>query len=366
VELVFRAEVIGLPVGYERSSILEHPARTFGSYQGPITPIQHRAFLGARLPTPTTTEADLGLIWVNPDESADDDNNIRVSNPALANANRFAFTTSSHLGGYIADPRGFDTSTAVGFHTTTDFDDADEARCFSPDGCSPAPGGCTDRVTAAAARNGERRDGEGIIVRELVPDFDFRISTGIVNNAQKIVDNGPVKEQFPGDEFSALRSIIETTAAASWVTDGTWRIDSGTVTLPAGLGSVDDLTTPFIAEPGVDYTNMTTSEIEAELERWEDELQGLSSDESFNDRVRTLADAAARTTDTKIDPWSSSMPMRRSKPNCARHRLSPTRFSCASSLSAPARVRCLWRCRAHRCRARRRGARVVRAVRLVS
>ena len=280
-----RTEIIGLPIGRDRQVELERSERSFGAYQGPLGNIRHKdVFAGD-----PKLGIESGIMWVDPANDAR--NNLRQPHPDLTNASEFTFTSSTHLGTLLADPRGFDPSFAVGFHTTTDFDDDDEAACLAAgteDRCG-TPGICRQQVTAAAGAASETRAFDGLIVRELVPDFDFRLVGGITENA-RILD-GPgmpdLKALIPDEVGGPLRDFLTETAATGWVEAGTWR-RSGAVTLGGDYASMVDNVQPFIG------ASSTATALEAELE--------TLSDQDMTDRVAAFSSAAAHLTTSK-DSW---------------------------------------------------------------
>jgi hypothetical protein len=286
-----RADIVGLPKGRARAELTD-PARSFGAYQGPLVGIRHKEFAG----DPTTATAGtpgatgIGMTWVNPNNSAI--NNLYAPVASLG-ASLFAFGSTSHLGTFLTAPRTFSTTGAVGFHTTSSFTTTSEESCF-PSGCGPFIGTCPQDISGGVAAAANLRDGQGMIVRELVPDYDFRNATGIVGNAKELYVSNPNLKEIPNPQFDTLRAFIQTTATTSWVQDGTWK-RIGTVTFPASQGTVAASMQPYVTDPAVNFSALTSAQQEAQIAVWKQQLEDLN-DADTAARITTLSDAAAKKT----------------------------------------------------------------------
>ena len=305
---VIRSRVVGLPKGRNRQAELESAAVSFGAYQGPIGGIRHKEFAGD--PTQADPNLGIGFMWVRPEDQAAPEgvtsggipgNQVRAPSTALTGASQFAMLTSSHLGRFLDNPRGFDTTTAFGFHTSSTFDGDDELGCL-PEGCQPVVGTCNNTIDEEDGRAQNARDSSGLVVRELVPDFDFRLISGAVLRSTRLVDDYPnLKDIIPNDELADLRSAITTTDADQWLADGTWQ-RIGNVTAGATIDGVEVAIRPYVAHPDVDYSTLDTdAEMDGERARFQAELDALSSDEE-RDRASTLSLAAAGMTSGN-DAW---------------------------------------------------------------
>ncbi len=284
---VIRTDIIGLPIGRDRQAELELSERSFGAYQGPLGNIRHKEIFAGDPNVGSTN----GIMWVEPSPEPGQlgQNNIRQPHPSLVNASEFTVLSSTHLGSMLADPRGFDPSFAVGFHTSTDFDESDEAACFPDDTNCGVPGPCTQQVTDAAGAESESRSSDGLLVRELVPDFDFRLAGGVAQNARVLTASPApdVKTTLPNDELADLRTFITDTASTGWVADGTWQ-HTGTVKLNGEYPTLDDSMQPFVG------ASTDPDDLQAELE--------ALSDDDLRDRIAGMSAAAAYATG-KEDSW---------------------------------------------------------------
>jgi hypothetical protein len=274
-------EVVGLPVGRARRSELEDPARTFGAFEGPMQNLVHVEAM----------ENAKGYAFVSPDFTMD--NLFSPSAAAAPDAPSFALVTTSLLGRVLEDPRMQLPFDAVGFHTRSSFSAQDEARCM-PTQCGGL-GSCSDEVGATATALSQ--NSQGLVVRELVHDPDFRIATGLVRNARDLVsENGDLKGALNSTQLDSLRAYIVATAADVFPSGGRWS-RSGTVTFPAMGPSLANGMRELIAAPGVSYAGITTSQqASAALDAWRGDIN-TNADQELRDRARVLSAAAARGTD---------------------------------------------------------------------
>lgn len=290
-----RASVIGLPVGHDRSDLEDDVGgHTFGAFQGPLGNIRHKEFAGDPAEGSST---GIGFMWVNPDETAaQTDNTIRTPSSAVTGGSLFATVSATHIGKFLVDPRGFDTSTAVGFHHDVNFDPTDEASCFPSERACGGTDSCSDVIDDDSGFAANSLDSEGKVVRELVPDFDFRLSAGVVENAVDIVDDYPdLKDIMPGTDAAETRAVITELATAEWVEDGVWHRSGSTLPIIGFDGlSLGKEVGPYVQLPTIDYAKIDTpAEAQTERQRFEDELSNAPGTEG-QDRVATLALAAAR------------------------------------------------------------------------
>jgi hypothetical protein len=291
-----RANVIGLPVGRDRSA-LDDSANTFGAHAGPILGIRHKEFAGD--PTMETAPSDppspsdptpngIGFMWVSNDDGTGN-NSIAVDRVGVP---VFTTLTSTHIGAFLANPRDFDEKTAVGLNADPNFSNEDEESCFPLErACGNTTVDCPGAVDDTSARQALSVDSEDHVVRELVPDFDFRVTAGVVANATDIIIEEPdLKAAIPDPAATDAIDFIEDVAAQQWVPGGVWR-KTGTVSVTLDDNGLN--LNPYFAMPGVNYASMTPTQLEAARTALEDEIKYASASDA-QDRTLTLSTAAAR------------------------------------------------------------------------
>lgn len=277
----FRAtEVLGLPVGRARRAELEDPLRSFGAFEGPLAQLFHLSAM----------EHPDGYAFVDP--SSPSTNNLDGPSAAAAGGPTFAFVSSSLLGRVLQSPLMNLPFDAVGFHSSSTFSSEQESHCL-PVSCG-GQDTCSDEI--GLGLNLQPQGNDGLVRREMVRDGDFRKGTGMVRNSRELTsEHGDLKAVLPGGELGFLRDFITATAAALFPAGGPWR-RSGAVRMPATGPALSEGMRTFVGWPGVNYDQLSSSQLDAERQRWAGELGHLDAPGS-RDQVKGLVAATDRSAD---------------------------------------------------------------------
>ncbi len=333
-----------MPVGRARQGDLEDTARTFNAFEGPLIGLRHRDFAGDSVDPDDPTSGGSGFMWVNPIDPNDSSDNTLFTPSAAAgvDAAMFTFVQTSHLGRHLTTPRA-DVVDGLGLRTRPPTQ-AEENVCLPatcPGSTSQTAICGVDPAQGSTIELPLRADNDGIVTRELVPDFDFRITSGIVSNATKIVVDDPgVKKLVPGTGFDAHRTAITTIASTEYVEGGVWQ-RSGDVRFKNDGETVAAALDPFISWPSLNRTPANRAAADADVAALTSQLfSSPTTVPTGADAVATLAGAAGHwaLTPTSLPPYAK-FPTTTSTLTASFGRFASTHAGASSTNSLPSSLK---------------------------